>query len=84
MATPKPVGASASELAELHKATGEKDKKIIDLEEKLETLKFKRNEDKMKMKDLEKARMQLEQVGVSLVCNDCLRCCLCNLTLSIP
>ncbi|EDO49101.1 predicted protein, partial [Nematostella vectensis] len=35
---------------------------IVDLEGKLETLKAKRLEDKHKMKDLEKARMQLEQM----------------------
>ena len=41
----------------------DKDRAIKDLEEKLETLKYKRAEDKAKMKDLEKARMQLEQVN---------------------
>ena len=40
----------------------EKEKAVIDLEEKLETLKSKRQEDKAKMKELEKSRMQLEQV----------------------
>lgn len=33
-----------------------------DLEEKLETLKMKRNEDKAKLKELEKYKIQLEQV----------------------
>lgn len=40
----------------------EKEKAVVDLEEKLETLKSKRQEDKAKMKELEKSRMQLEQV----------------------
>jgi len=40
----------------------EKEKAVIDLEEKLETVKSKRQEDKAKMKELEKSRMQLEQV----------------------
>uniref|UniRef100_A0A8C3URF6 Dynactin subunit 1 n=1 Tax=Catharus ustulatus TaxID=91951 RepID=A0A8C3URF6_CATUS len=35
---------------------------VRDLEEKLETLKIKRNEDKAKLKDLEKYKIQLEQV----------------------
>ena len=35
---------------------------MVDVEEKLETLRVKRQEDKAKMKELEKARMQLEQV----------------------
>lgn len=33
-----------------------------DLEEKLETLKMKRNEDKAKLKELEKYKIQLEQL----------------------
>ena len=41
----------------------EKEKAVVDLEEKLETLKSKRQEDKAKMKELEKTRMQLEQVS---------------------
>ena len=41
----------------------EKEKAIVDLEEKLGTLKSKRQEDKAKMKELEKTRMQLEQVS---------------------
>ena len=41
-----------------------KEKAVVDLEEKLETLKSKRQEDKAKMKDLEKSRMQLEQVCI--------------------
>lgn len=35
---------------------------VRDLEEKLETLKMKRNEDKAKLKELEKYKIQLEQV----------------------
>lgn len=35
---------------------------VRDLEEKLETLKLKRNEDKAKLKELEKYKIQLEQV----------------------
>lgn len=35
---------------------------VKDLEEKLETLKIKRNEDKAKLKELEKYKIQLEQV----------------------
>lgn len=35
---------------------------VRDLEEKLETLKIKRNEDKAKLKELEKYKIQLEQV----------------------
>lgn len=42
----------------------EKEKAVVDMEEKLETLKSKRQEDKAKMKDLEKSRMQLEQVCI--------------------
>lgn len=42
----------------------EKEKAVVDLEEKLETLRSKRQEDKAKMKDLEKSRMQLEQVCI--------------------
>lgn len=53
---------SADEFIELQRKVIEKDKTIVDLEGKLDTLKAKRQEDKYKMKDLEKARMQLEQV----------------------
>ncbi|XP_068443495.1 dynactin subunit 1-like isoform X2 [Clinocottus analis] len=35
---------------------------VKDLEEKVETLKIKRSEDKVKLKDLEKAKIQLEQL----------------------
>lgn len=35
---------------------------VKDLEEKLETLKMKRNEDKAKLKELEKYKIQLEQL----------------------
>lgn len=53
---------SADEFIELQRKVIEKDKIILDLEGKVDTLKAKRQEDKMKMKDLEKTRMQLEQV----------------------
>ena len=36
---------------------------IRDLKEKLETLMIKRSEDKTKMKEMEKLRIQLQQVG---------------------
>ena len=36
---------------------------IRDLKEKLETLMIKRSEDKAKMKEMEKLRIQLQQVG---------------------
>ncbi|XP_032222548.2 dynactin subunit 1 isoform X2 [Nematostella vectensis] len=60
----KPSGpsVSADEFLELQKKVLDKDKVIVDLEGKLETLKAKRLEDKHKMKDLEKARMQLQQM----------------------
>ena len=45
----------------------EKEKAVVDLEEKLETLKSKRQEDKAKMKELEKTRMQLEQVCFTFI-----------------
>lgn len=53
---------SADEYMALQKKVLEKEKVVVDLEEKLETLKSKRQEDKAKMKELEKARMQLEQM----------------------
>ncbi|KAK3739845.1 hypothetical protein QZH41_009088 [Actinostola sp. cb2023] len=53
---------SADEFIELQRKVIDKDKQILDLEGKLDTLKAKRQEDKYKMKDLEKARMQLEQM----------------------
>ncbi|CAH3122952.1 unnamed protein product [Pocillopora meandrina] len=53
---------SADEYMALQKKVLEKEKAVVDLEEKLETLKSKRQEDKAKMKDLEKTRMQLEQM----------------------
>uniref|UniRef100_A0A8C6YM21 Dynactin subunit 1 n=2 Tax=Nothoprocta TaxID=8806 RepID=A0A8C6YM21_NOTPE len=46
-------------------ASGEEENlraQVRDLEEKLETLKIKRNEDKAKLKELEKYKIQLEQV----------------------
>ncbi|KAJ7336604.1 Dynactin subunit 1 [Desmophyllum pertusum] len=53
---------SAEEYMALQKKVIEKEKAVVDLEEKLETLKVKRQEDKAKMKELEKSRMQLEQM----------------------
>lgn len=53
---------SVDEHMALQKKVIEKEKAIVDLEEKLETLKSKRQEDKAKMKELEKTRMQLEQM----------------------
>lgn len=53
---------SADEHMALQKKVIEKEKAVVDLEEKLETLKSKRQEDKAKMKELEKTRMQLEQM----------------------
>ncbi|KAL9983797.1 hypothetical protein ACROYT_G006027 [Oculina patagonica] len=53
---------SADEYMALQKKVIEKEKAVVDLEEKLGTLKSKRQEDKAKMKELEKSRMQLEQM----------------------
>lgn len=53
---------SADEYMALQKKVLEKEKALVDVEEKLETLRVKRQEDKAKMKELEKARMQLEQM----------------------
>lgn len=36
---------------------------VKDLNEKLETLKIKRNEDKIKLKEFEKTKIQLQQVS---------------------
>lgn len=38
---------------------------VRDREEKLETLKLKRAEDKVKLKEFEKIKIQLQQVGIS-------------------
>lgn len=38
---------------------------VKDLNEKLETLKIKRSEDKVKLKEFEKAKIQLQQVTLT-------------------
>ncbi|XP_068742547.1 dynactin subunit 1-like [Montipora capricornis] len=53
---------SADEYLALQKKVLDKEKALVDVEEKLETLRSKRQEDKAKMKELEKTRMQLEQM----------------------
>uniref|UniRef100_A0A665VFD1 Dynactin subunit 1 n=1 Tax=Echeneis naucrates TaxID=173247 RepID=A0A665VFD1_ECHNA len=55
-ATPGPVPATPSKEEESLRA------QVKDLEEKLETLKMKRTEDKAKLKELEKHKIQLEQL----------------------
>ena len=52
------------DLVEMRKSCAEKDLQIQDFQEKLATLKQKRLEDKAKMKELEKAKLQLGQVAV--------------------
>ncbi|XP_065071441.1 dynactin subunit 1-like [Rhopilema esculentum] len=54
--------AASEELTELHRKLIEKDKAVIDLEEKLATLKQKRAEDKNKLKEVEKLKMQNQQL----------------------
>lgn len=53
---------SADEYSALQKKVLDKEKALVDVEEKLETLRSKRQEDKAKIKELEKTRMQLEQM----------------------
>ena len=53
---------SGRDLVELQHQCAEKDRQIRDLEEKLATVKQKRLEDKVKLKDLEKTKLQLGQV----------------------
>lgn len=50
------------DLVELQHQCAEKDRQIRDLEEKLATVKQKRLEDKVKLKELEKTKLQLGQV----------------------
>lgn len=58
-----PTSALASEeLVDLHRKLIEKEKAVVDLEEKLGTLKQKRSEDKNKLKEVEKLKMQNQQV----------------------
>ncbi|MEQ2244474.1 Dynactin subunit 1 [Ilyodon furcidens] len=64
--TPQPSGSPAA-LAPPAPATPSKEEESLraqvkDLEEKLETLKIKRTEDKAKLKELEKHKIQLEQL----------------------
>ena len=56
---------SGRDLVELQHQCSEKDRQIRDLEEKLATVKQKRLEDKVKLKDLEKTKLQLGQVQYS-------------------
>ena len=72
--TPKPVVAEAKapvaikssiaseETLDLQRKLVEKEKAVVDLEEKLATLKQKRLEDKAKLKEFEKMKMQNQQV----------------------
>ncbi|CAB4026088.1 Hypothetical predicted protein, partial [Paramuricea clavata] len=53
---------SKSDLVELQHQCAEKDRQIQDLEEKLATVKQKRLEDKVKLKELEKTKLQLGQL----------------------
>jgi hypothetical protein len=53
---------SMRDLVELQHQCAEKDRQIQDLEEKLATVKQKRLEDKVKLKELEKTKLQLGQV----------------------
>ena len=59
--TPRSTLAS-EELVDLHRKLIEKEKAVVDLEEKLATLKQKRVEDKSKLKEFEKLKMQNQQV----------------------
>ena len=59
--TPRSTFAS-EELVDLHRKLIEKEKAVVDLEEKLATLKQKRVEDKSKLKEFEKLKMQNQQV----------------------
>lgn len=61
IATPRSSVAS-EELVDLHRKLIEKEKTVTDLEEKLVTLKQKRAEDKSKLKEFEKLKMQNQQV----------------------
>ena len=70
----EPTSASRSslaseELVDLHRKLIEKEKAVVDLEEKLATLKQKRAEDKNKLKEFEKLKMQNQQVCWSMCVN---------------
>ena len=66
--SPAPGGlvshVASEEFLELKRKLIEKEKSVQDLEEKLATLKQKRAEDKGKLKDFDKMRMQNQQVCV--------------------
>ena len=64
VSTPRSALAS-EELIDLHRKLIEKEKAVVDLEEKLATLKQKRAEDKSKLKEVEKLKMQNQQVCFS-------------------
>ena len=53
---------SMRDVVELQHQCAEKDRQIQDLEEKLATVKQKRLEDKVKLKEYEKTKLQLGQV----------------------
>jgi len=53
---------ASEELIDLHRKLIEKEKAVVDLEEKLGTLKQKRAEDKSKLKEVEKLKMQNQQL----------------------
>ncbi|KAG7262402.1 hypothetical protein CRUP_024070 [Coryphaenoides rupestris] len=59
---PAPAGPSKVELAKPVQEEESLRSQVKDLEEKLETLKMKRAEDKAKLKELEKHKIQLEQL----------------------
>ena len=61
--TDKPSSSlSMRDLVELQHQCAEKDRQIQDLQEKFATVKQKRLEDKVKLKELEKTKLQLGQV----------------------
>lgn len=60
-------GVSMRDIVELQHQCTEKDRKILDLEEKFATIKQKRLEDKAKLKEYEKTKLQLNQVTLLLV-----------------
>ena len=61
--TDKPTSnLSMRDLVELQHQCAEKDRQIQDLQEKFATVKQKRLEDKVKLKELEKTKLQLGQV----------------------
>ena len=66
--TDKPsTNLSMRDLVELQHQCAEKDRQIQDLGEKLATVKQKRLEDKIKLKELEKTKLQLGQVLYKII-----------------